>query len=275
MLGSAIDIINKGIGVNVSNLLTAGFLATTLVSQAVVAADTAPASFTDAQKTEIGQIIHDYLVTNPDVLIEASQALQQKQQKNMQQQAQAAIQDSAAELFQGKLATVGNMKGNVTVVEFFDYQCIHCKKMAPVMDNVVKKDADLRVIYKEFPIFGKSSEYASRAALAAGMQGKYKAMHDALLSLEKRLDKKLVLDTAKKIGLDMTKLQKDMNSKEVSDVLESNRKLAEKMHLMGTPALVVASTPEGTFKKGSETFFVPGASTEQSLQELIKKAAGN
>lgn len=229
----------------------------------------------DAQKKEIEKVVHDYLISNPEVLIEASQALQQKQQQNMQQQAKSAIQENAEPLFQGKFTTVGNAKGNVTVVEFFDYQCIHCKKMAPTMESLVKKDSDLRVIYKEFPIFGKSSEFASRAALAAGMQGKYPAMHNALISTEKRLNNQVVLDAAKSIGLDMNKLNKDMDSKEVSDILDANRQLAEKLHLMGTPAFIVAATPNGQLKAGTEPSFIPGAASEESLQELIKKAAGN
>ena len=256
------------------HLLAMGAIATSLVSQVVIA-DDAVSSMTDAQKKEVEKVVHDYLVNNPEVLLEASQALQQKQQQNMQQQAQSAIQDNADALFQGKLTTVGNAKGNVTVVEFFDYQCIHCKKMAPIMENLVKKDSDLRVIYKEFPIFGKSSETASRAALAAGMQGKYMQMHTALLDTDKRLDDKIVMDIAKSVGLDMKKLKKDMDSKDVSDVLDANRQLAEKLHLMGTPAFIVASTPDSKYKDGTEPSFVPGASTEESLQEMIKKAAGN
>ncbi len=260
---------------NIRNFLTVGALATSLVSPAVMAAETAPTSMTDAQKKEIEKVVHDYLVGNPEVLLEASQALQQKQQQNMQQQAQSAILENTAQLFEGKLTTLGNAKGNVTVVEFFDYQCIHCKKMSPIMDSLIKKDSDLRVIYKEFPIFGKSSEVASRAALAAAMQGKYKQMHEALLSVEKRLDDQIVMDTAKSVGLDLVKLKKDMESKEVSDILEANRQLAEKLHLMGTPAFIIASTPDGQFKTGSEPSFIPGGATEKSLQEMIKKAAGN
>jgi protein-disulfide isomerase len=263
--------------VKFTNLLAAGALATTLVSSAVIAAEattTAP-SMSDAQKKDIEKVVHDYLVANPEVLLEASQALQTKQQQNMQQQAQSAIQENAAQLFQGKLTTTGNPKGNVTVVEFFDYQCIHCKKMSPTLDSLVKKDSDLRVIYKEFPIFGKSSEIASRVALAAGMQGKYQAMHEALFKIEKRLDNKLVMEAAKSVGLDMAKLKKDMDGKEVTAILEDNRQLAEKLHLMGTPAFIVASTPNGLLKAGTEPSFIPGAASEESLQELIKKAAGN
>lgn len=257
-----------------NNFLTAGALATSLMSPVVLAAD-APATMTDDQKKAMEQVIHDYLVKNPEVLLEASQALQQKQQQNMQQQAQSAILENAPQIFEGKLTTVGNTKGKVTVVEFFDYQCIHCKKMAPTMDSLVKKDSSLRVIYKEFPIFGKTSEVASRVALAAGMQGKYQQMHDALMKVEKRLDDQIVMDAAKSIGLDMDKLKKDMDSKEVSDILDGNRQLAEKLHLMGTPAFIVAATPDGQFKTGTEPSFIPGAASEQSLQELIKKAAGN
>lgn len=257
-----------------TNFLTAGALATTLISPTVMAAD-APASMSDSQKKDIEKVVHDYLISNPEVLLEASQALQSKQQQNMQQQAQSAIKDNAAQIFQGKLTTIGNPKGRVTVVEFFDYQCIHCKKMSKTLNNLIKKDGDLRIIYKEFPIFGKSSEMASRAALAAGMQGKYLPLHEALLGIDKHLDDKIVMDTAKGLGLDMTKLKADMNSKEVTDILDANRQLAEKMHLMGTPAFVVGSTPNGQFKVGSVPSFIPGGASEESLQELIKKAAGN
>lgn len=257
------------------SLLTVGALAASMASSAI-AADTNPATpMSDAQKKEIEKVVHDYLVANPEVLLEVSQALQQKQQQNMQQQAQSAIKDNTDQLFQGKTTVVGNPKGNVTIVEFFDYQCIHCKKMSPVIDSLLKKDSDLRVVYKEFPIFGKSSELASRAALAAGMQGKYQAMHNALISIDKRLNDQIVMATAKSLGLDMKKLKTDMQSKEVTAILDANRELAEKLHLMGTPAFIVASTPNGQFKAGSEPSFIPGAASEESLQELIKKAAGN
>ena len=259
----------KGNVVKLTNLLSAGALAVAMASPAVMAANTVSPD----QQKDIEKIVHDYLVNNPEVLVEASQALQQKQQQNVQQQAKAAIFDNADKLFGGNLAVIGNPNGSVTLVEFFDYQCIHCKKMAPAIAALVKKDSNLRVIYKEFPIFGKSSELASQAALAAGMQGKYMQMHDALLNVDKHLDDQIVMATAKSIGLDMTKLQKDMNSKAVADLLDANRQLAEKMHLMGTPAFIVAATPGGKFNAKSEPTFIPGAASEEALQELITKAA--
>jgi protein-disulfide isomerase len=257
--------------VKFTSLLTTGVLVAAMTSPVVIAADT----MTDAQKKDIEKVVHDYLVNNPEVLIEASQVLQQKQQQTMQQQAQAAIKENAAQLFSDNWTVVGNSKGNVTLVEFFDYQCIHCKKMTLILSELTKKDKNLRVIYKELPIFGKNSEIASRAALAAGMQGKYQAMHDALLKQEKRLNEQLVLSAAKSLGLNMSKLKTDMNSKAVANALRVNRELAEKLHLMGTPAFIVAATPAGTLQEGSTPSFIPGAASEETLQELINKAVAN
>ncbi len=256
---------------NAFRVFTAGALASALVSPMVIAATT---PITPEQKKQFEQVIHDYLVNSPEVLMEASQALQQKQQQAMQNEAKSAITQHSKELLTGQLAVAGNPKGNVTVIEFFDYQCIHCKKMKPVVADLIAKNNNLRVVYKEFPIFGKSSEIASKAALAAAMQGKYAAFQDALLKVDKRLDKQLVLDTAKSVGLDVAKLQIDMNSQSVKDELDANRQLAEKMHLMGTPAFVVIATPAAPLKASAEPAFIPGAATQETLQALINKAAG-
>jgi len=254
--------------VELKRLLLVGAMASLIAAPAAMAEK----SMSPEQQKEVEKVVHDYLVSNPEVLMEASQALQQKQQKNVQEQAKAAIFENSKQLFSGKDTVIGNKKGNVTVVEFFDYQCIHCKKMDKIVDGLVKKDKNLRVIYKEFPIFGKSSEVASQAALAAGMQGKYQQMHDALIKLDKHLDEALVMKTAKDLGLNIAKLEKDMAGKEVAEQLDANRELAEKMHLMGTPAFVVASTPAGNFNAKSDPTFIPGAATEEILKNLISKA---
>lgn len=265
------DLSFEGNFVNLTRIIKTGALVSAIVSPAVMAADNS-ASMSPAQTKEIQKIIHDYIVANPEVLVEASQALQQKQQQAMQQQAQGAIVQNADQLFNDNMTVMGNPKGNVTLVEFFDYQCIHCKKIAPVIDSLIKKNSNLRVIFKEFPIFGESSDMASRAALAASMQGKYMAMHDALLGQEKHLNEEIVNQAAQSIGLDMNKFKIDMASQQVQNALQANRELAEKLHLMGTPAIIIASTPNGQLKKGTEPTFIPGAAGEDTLNELIKKA---
>ncbi|MBA2651495.1 MAG: DsbA family protein [Tatlockia sp.] len=261
-----------------TSMLTAGALAIAMVPPTAIAAaatDTSTNSVSDAQKLQVEKIVHDYLVNNPEILLEASQALQQKQQKQMQVQAQAAIQSNSEQLFNDSFTVIGNPKGNVTLVEFFDYQCIHCKQMSPIIGELIKQNPNLRVIYKEFPIFGNTSEEASKAALAAAMQGKYLALHSALLKLDGRLTSEMIMDAAKSAGLDLAKLKTDMDSKTVTDALEANRQLAEKLHLMGTPAFIVAATPQGKMKPGSTPSFIPGAASEKTLQDLVKKEGSN
>ncbi len=191
----------------------------------------------------------------------------------MLEQAKTSISQNADQLFKEDRAVSGNPKGDVTLVEFFDYQCSHCKQMGPVIEGLLKSNKNLRVIYKEFPIFGKTSEVASRAALAAASQGKYEALHQALLKVTKHVDEALVLETAKSVGIDTDKLKKEMDSQAVTDILTANRELAEKLHLMGTPAFVVASTPNGQFKADSTPVFIPGAASAKTLEDTIKKVS--
>lgn len=268
------DTIVKGKSVKFTRVLTATALMTAMAASYADATsvDSSTSTVSDAQQKQIEKIVHDYLINNPEVLLEASQALQAKQQQNMQAQAKAAILENAGQLFSDALTSVGNPKGNVTLVEFFDYQCIHCKKMAPVISLLIKQNPNLRVVYKEFPIFGQSSDVASKAALAAAMQGKYLPFHEALIQKEGRLNDEMIMETAKSVGLNMDKLKTDMSSKTVTDALEANRALAEKLRLMGTPAFIVAATPDGKLKADSTPAFIPGAASQESLEELIKKA---
>lgn len=252
-----------------TSLLTSSAL---LIAGALNPLFAADAGLTSSQKTEVQKIVHDYLIHNPEVLLEASQALQQKQQQTMQKQAQENILKNAAQLFTENMAVAGNPKGNVTIVEFFDYQCIHCKKMSPIISGLLKSDPNLRVVFKEFPIFGKSSDLASKAALAAALQGKYLPMHEALISQEQRLNAEIIDNIAKNIGLDMNKFKSDMDSKPVAEALKANRDLAEQLHLMGTPAFIVASTPNGQFNAKITPVMIPGAASEETLKGLIKKA---
>lgn len=253
-----------------TSLLTTGAMVVAMGSS-VVKAESAP--FTPEQIKAIGPIISDYLVQNPEVLIKASQALQAKQAETMQKEAKSAILSNVSALMDEKVSVAGNPNGSVTLVEFFDYQCHHCKNMKSVVDELIKKNSDLRVVYREFPIFGKSSEFAAKAALAAAMQGKYVQMQEALFKSDKQLDEAEVKKIAKGLDLNMTKLDADMKSKTVTDAITNTRQLAEKMRLMGTPAFVVLSTPNGVFNPSIDPAFIPGASSEEALQALIKKAS--
>lgn len=161
----------------------------------------------------------------------------------------------------------GNANGKVTMVEFFDYQCGHCVDMAPVVSSLIKINPNLRVIFKEFPIRGPMSDYASRAALAANKQGKYYQFNHALFTANQDLTEEVILQIAKSVGLNIAKLQKDMRDPKINAQLEANKKLAQKLQIPGTPAFFIG--PSGANK--AETSEI-GAVSQQDLQSAINKA---
>lgn len=136
----------------------------------------------------------------------------------------------------------GNPKGKVTIVEFFDYQCSHCSLMVPVIENIVRSNPNVRVVFKEYPMRGALSVYATRAALAANKQGKYLRFSRVLLSTRQTLTQSTILNIAKKVGLDVQQLIKDMNSSSVTNQIKTNFKLAQELHVTGTPAFIIANT---------------------------------
>ncbi len=249
-------------------------LSSALLSSFAIAAPTTDSSnnFTNAQKSEIQNIVHDYLIKNPEVLIEASRILQQRERTRMTEKAQKAIPRLAKKLFSAPENQIGgNPNGNTTIVEFFDYQCGYCKQVAPMLKQMVEKDKNIRVIYKNFPIFGPNSELAAKAVMAAAQQNKYLELHEALITLDKPLDEQVIFDTAKSVGLDIDKLKKDINASEINAQLEENQQLAEQLGLVGTPAFIVASYP---VTKQMKYFFVPGLPNQNILQNLIDATRG-
>ena len=154
----------------------------------------------------------------------------------MAHKAQQAIPAYASQLFNSKQSPmVGNQKAKVTLVEFFDYQCVHCRNMTSIVNDLVKQDKNLRVVYKEFPIFGPSSELAAKAALASKIQGKYLAFHNALMQAKPPLDKAKVMKLAKSVDLNTAKLEQDMQSQAVQDEIKQNYHLAQALGSDGYP----------------------------------------
>jgi protein-disulfide isomerase len=141
--------------------------------------------------------------------------------------------------------------------------------MKPVLTELLNNDKNVRVIYKDFPIFGQGSQFASLAALAAAKQGKYIELYSALMKTHQSLNKNTVLGLAKTTGVDMVKLKTDMESAEVRDQLKNNSQLAEALGLGGTPAFIVAKTNGTEVKKA---FFVPGSISGAALQNYIEQA---
>ena len=224
-----------------------------------------------AEKARIEAVVHQYLTTKPEVILEAMQVLQNKQMEQAKLAVQKTRQDAPQffnALFHANNTPVaGNPNGSVTLVEFFDYQCPHCIDVVPTINALVKANPNLRVVYREWPIRGPLSDFASRAALAAQDQNKYLPFHQALLAANKPLSQDSILEIAKTAGLNVEQLQKDMNAAKTNDTLKATVELAQNLKLFGTPAFFLAKTDNN----GKEVLYFPGELPQAQLQEAIDK----
>jgi protein-disulfide isomerase len=205
------------------------------------------AEFSTPQRSEIEKIVHDYLVTHPEVLQEAMAELEKRQAAAESQKHQAAVKQYSKEIFSSpKQVTLGNPKGNVTFVEFFDYNCGYCKRAMGDMLTLMKGDPKLKVVLKEFPVLGQGSVEAAQVAIAVHMQDptgkKYFEFHQKLLSSRGQANKAAALAVAKSIGMDMARLEKDIAGPEVRATLQESFKLAEALGMNGTPSYVIGDS---------------------------------
>jgi protein-disulfide isomerase len=201
------------------------------------------AEFTPEQKAEIGAIMKDYLVNNPDVLRAAIEALDKHDKQVEAEARQSAVADQAGALFSSAhQANVGNPKGEATLVEFFDYNCHYCKGALPDMAKLMQNDPNMRLVLKDFPVLGPGSVEAAKVASAVRNQlhgDKFWQFHFKLLNSHGPVGKAEALAVAKELGVDMDRLSKDMESPEVAAGLEEVMHMADSLQINGTPTFVV------------------------------------
>ena len=201
------------------------------------------ASAGDLPVEAIRQIVRDYLLEQPELLIEVQQALQAKRDAQEALQAQQAIQRYRDEIFADPEAPVaGNPEGAIVLVEFFDYRCGYCRRVKPTLETLLAENDDLRLAFKEFPILGPESRLAARAALAARAQGLYEPFHWALLGADGPFDLDHILEVARSVGLDDERLVRDMEEPAIDTLIEQNAVLASALGIRGTPAFVVGDS---------------------------------
>ena len=199
-----------------------------------------------SQRGAIEKIVHDYLVTHPEVLQEAMSELEKRQAAAAAEKHKSAVKEHAQALFNSPdQVTLGNPKGNVTFVEFFDYNCGYCKRAMGDMLTLLDSDPKLKIVLKEFPVLGPGSVEAARVAVAVRMQDKsgkkYLAFHQKLLGGRGHADGARALAVAKEVGMDMSRLEKDIKSPEVQKTLQKDFSLAEALGLNGTPSYVIGN----------------------------------
>jgi protein-disulfide isomerase len=221
----------------------------------------APAAADSMSQEEFDKRVHDYLLAHPEVIMQAVQSLEGRQREAEGKAAKAVLAARADEVFRDPASPVGgNAKGDVSLVEFFDYNCPYCRQVVPVMAQAEAADPQLRIVYKEFPILGPDSIFAAKAALAADRQGRYLPFHKALFDVRGKVTEAVVLKVAAEAGLDVVRLKTDMQHPDIQASIDRNLKLAEALKINGTPGFVVGDQ------------ILHGATDLAMMKELIKQA---
>lgn len=212
----------------------------------------------------VGPLVREYLLQNPEVLEEVLTALEEKRQRDEIAARSEALSQNADLIFRSPTSPVaGNVDGDVTLVEFFDYNCGYCKRMLPAMLDLLKTDPKLKVVFKEWPVLTDGSAEAARIGLAVSKVApeRYLDFHVGLMSTQSGsgIDKTLAMKVVKDLGIDAEAVTRTAQSKEVDDAIAENYLVAEALGLRGTPSYVV----------GDEV--IPGAVSFETLQEKISR----
>lgn len=238
-------------------LMASLLFAALAVSPALAAED----KLSPKQIIEIKKIIRETLMENPEVIADAIQALEEKQRLEAEKESKKAMQERKKDIFDDPNSPVGgNPKGDVTLVEFFDYRCGYCKSVHDAVMRVVKEDGKVKLVYKELPVLGAESVYAAKAALAAAKQKKYVEFQDVMMRHRGAFNEESVMAMAREVGLDADRLKKDMNAPDITKLLQANMELAETLGIRGTPGFVMGDR------------IVPGAVPEASLRQWLADA---
>jgi protein-disulfide isomerase len=233
--------------------LLLGVVAASLAVGAAVAADEPKLT-----QQEIEKIVHDYLLREPEVLAEALRRLQQRQSASAAQKAKQAIRDNQQALLADQTSPIeGNAQGKVTIVEFFDYRCVHCRRVASTLENLVRSNTSVRVVYKNFPVLGEPSVLAARAAVAAQQQGGWPKLHRAMLAYEGDFTTDSLAALGASVGLDAAKLKTDMMSPATDKSLQANLALAAALGLDATPSFIIGDR------------VIRGAPSAETLQAIV------
>jgi len=195
--------------------------------------------FTPAQKTAMENIIKDYIMSNPQVLMDSVNNYRSAEEKKQEEGAVKALEENRQILLKGNFPEIGNKKGDITIVEFFDYNCGYCKQGYEAVQESLNNDKNIRFVFVEFPILSESSHLAAKYALAAQKQGKYFELHRELMLYKGPKSDESILQLAGKAGLDMDKLKKDVSDPSIEAEIKKNIDLAQKLQISGTPAFII------------------------------------
>lgn len=215
----------------------------------------------DLSEDRVRELVLETIRENPQIVMEAL-AILESRQAEVQAASQAEVLDEERETLERdpNAPVLGNPEGDVTVVEFFDYNCPYCRRAKPEIEALLAADPNVRLVYREWPILGEGSVFAARAALAAREQGLYEAFHWAAMGMRGRAEESSVLRIAEEIGLDIAQLRRDMDAPEIDAHIQTSMRLAQALGITGTPSFVIGDA------------LVPGVVDVDHLQLLVSDA---
>lgn len=214
-------------------------------------------------KAAIEKIVREYILNNPEIVMEAIEALRERRRLAEANADQEFLRANAEQIYNDPASAAdGDPRGDVTIVEFFDYRCGVCKRVHPIVKELMESDPKIRRVMKEWPILGPNSIVASRAAIAARKQGDdlYFAFHNAMMEAKSDLELPTVLQIAKSVGLDAARLSKDMDDPEIAETIRRNYALAENLKLNGTPSFLIGDR------------IIRGGQDLESMRQLVATA---
>ncbi|WP_167647377.1 DsbA family protein [Mameliella alba] len=215
----------------------------------------------DLDEARVKELVLEAIRENPEIVMEAVAILEQRQ-AGAKAEAQAKALETQRDLIENdpNAPILGNPDGDVTVVEFFDYNCPYCRRVKPEVRALIDADPNIRLVYREWPILGGGSVFAAKAALAARKQGKYEDFHWAMMGNEGRAEEASVLRVAREVGLDIDQLRTDMEAPEVQDHIATSMQLTQELGFNGTPSFVIGDA------------LVPGFVETDQLAKLVAAA---
>ena len=211
-----------------------------------------PSHANQMSQEKIEQIIENFLIKNPQLLRSVLD--------NYKKDTELVKKKNAIESLKSlKNPGIFQKNADITIYEFFDYNCGYCKSVVKTIMETISEDKRINVVFVEFPILSQESYTAAVAALASQKQNLYNKFHLSLMKIRGKVDNEKVFKTANEIGLDIEKLKIDMNNSQIAKRLNQNREIAKILNLNGTPAFIIGDV------------IYPGALTKENLKEIIKK----
>lgn len=210
--------------------------------------------FTAKQREAIDAMIRAYILENPEIIPEAINRMQEREVEKLL----ASNREEIETPFAG--AWAGNPKGDVVLVEFFDYACPYCRISAPDVKRLLKEDGNLKVVYRDFPVLSPASEEAALASLSAAKQGRYAAFYERMFGSEGRVTHERVVSTVRAAGLNEYQTARDMQSSALKAEIKKNLDLGRALGLTGTPSYIIGNQ------------ILSGAVGYDQLKQAVEKA---